>query len=124
MAEALGLSIGQLRFYACHRLAERSPNYVAFTMPKRTGGERLIMAPCRRLKEVQRRDVEFSWAFASLDDAIGAQFPAGPVVDISRQVGVDEVRRVLGEFFAPRVRSDGSVIMDVVFRVVVARPRG
>jgi hypothetical protein len=55
VAEALGLSIGQLRFYACHRVAERFPNYVAFTMPKRSGGERLIMAPCRRLKEVQRR---------------------------------------------------------------------
>jgi hypothetical protein len=58
VAEALGLSLGQLRFYACHRQAERFLNYVAFTMPKRSGGERLIMAPRRRLKEVLRRLVD------------------------------------------------------------------
>ena len=76
-----------------------------------------------RLDEIDGRDVEFAWTFRDLDDAVGAQLPAGPVVDISRQVGVDEVRRALSEFFAPRVRPDGSVLMNVIFRCVVARPR-
>src|SRR5262249_37185082 len=44
IAEALGVAMNEFRFYAIHRRAERFPHYVAFTMPKRTGGERLIMA--------------------------------------------------------------------------------
>jgi hypothetical protein len=55
LAEALKISRNELRFYAIHRRAERYPHYVAFTLPKRGGGERLIMAPKRRLKEIQRR---------------------------------------------------------------------
>jgi hypothetical protein len=55
LAKALQISPNELRFYAIHRRAERFSQYVAFTMPKRHGGERLIMAPKRRLKELQRR---------------------------------------------------------------------
>jgi hypothetical protein len=55
LARALGVSLNELRFYAIHRRAERYLQYVAFTMPKKNGGERLIMAPKRRLKELQRR---------------------------------------------------------------------
>jgi SAM-dependent methyltransferase len=39
------------------------------------------------LEEIERRDIKFSWTFSDLDEAVGAQLPAGPVVDISRQVG-------------------------------------
>jgi hypothetical protein len=55
VAEALGVALNELRFYASHRRAERFPHYVAFTLPKRTGGERLIMAPKTKLKALQRR---------------------------------------------------------------------
>jgi retron-type reverse transcriptase len=55
LAEALQISLNELRFYAIHRRAERYPHYVAFTLPKRSGGQRLIMAPKRRLKDIQRR---------------------------------------------------------------------
>src|SRR5262249_32528350 len=55
VAKALEVSLNELRFYAIRRRAERYPQYVAFSMPKRGGGERLIMAPKRRLKELQRR---------------------------------------------------------------------
>ena len=41
------------------------------------------------LDEIERRNVEFSWTFRDLDNAVDAQLAAGPVVDISRQVGVD-----------------------------------
>jgi hypothetical protein len=55
VAEALDVSLKEFRFFAIHRRAERYPHYVAFTLPKRNGGERLIMAPKRKLKALQRR---------------------------------------------------------------------
>ena len=102
--------------------AGRTPHQTSLTLT--ADAQRGAAMTKAGLDEVKRRDVEFSWTFVDLDDAVRAQLPAGPVVDISRQVGGDEVRRVLGEFFAPRVRSDGSVLMNVVFRCVVARRRG
>jgi hypothetical protein len=55
VAKGLGISVKELRFYAIHRRAERFPHYVSFHMAKRTGGQRLIMAPKRRLKELLRK---------------------------------------------------------------------
>ena len=55
LAAALGLGLGQLRHFSIHRERERHPHYVAFARPKRGGGERIILAPKRRLKAVQRR---------------------------------------------------------------------
>ena len=58
VANALGLAPGQLRHFSIHREKERAPHYVTFAIRKRSGGERLIMAPKRRLKAVQRRLLE------------------------------------------------------------------
>ena len=55
VAAALGLSLGQLRHFSIHRQKDRVAHYVTFTRPKRSGGERTIMAPKRRLKGIQRR---------------------------------------------------------------------
>jgi hypothetical protein len=55
LAGALGLTVKQLRFFAIHREAERILHYVTFSIPKRSGGRRLILAPKRRLKALQRR---------------------------------------------------------------------
>ena len=55
IAKALGLAPGQLRHFSIHREKERAPHYVTFAIPKRSGGERLIMAPKRRLKAIQRQ---------------------------------------------------------------------
>jgi hypothetical protein len=55
LAAALELSPGALRHYSIHRERERALHYVCFRIPKRGGGERLIMAPKRRLKAIQRR---------------------------------------------------------------------
>jgi ubiquinone/menaquinone biosynthesis C-methylase UbiE len=101
--------------------AERTPHQTSLTLTD--GGQRSAAMATAGLDEIECRDVEFAWTFRDLEDAVAAQLPAGPVVDISRQVGVDEVRRVLSEFFAARVRPDGSVLINVVFRCVVARPR-
>jgi len=55
VAEALGVSLKELWFFATHREREQQPHYVTFAIPKRSGGKRLIMAPKRRLKAIQRR---------------------------------------------------------------------
>jgi hypothetical protein len=55
LAAALSISVGQLHHYSIHRERERASHYVCFAVRKRGGGERLIYAPKRRLKELQRR---------------------------------------------------------------------
>ena len=54
VARALQISEGQLRHYSIHRQRETSPHYVTFALNKRRGGHRLIHAPKRRLKQLQR----------------------------------------------------------------------
>lgn len=55
LAAALGLTPGKLRHFSIHRERERAPHYVMFAIKKRSGGERIIMAPKRRLKAIQRQ---------------------------------------------------------------------
>jgi retron-type reverse transcriptase len=55
IAAALELPLKQLQHYSFHRQRETSPHYVVFAVPKRSGGQRLIYAPKRRLKALQRR---------------------------------------------------------------------
>jgi len=55
VARALGISLKGLWFFAMHRQRERQPHYITFAIPKRSGGKRLIMAPKRRLKAMQRK---------------------------------------------------------------------
>lgn len=54
LAEALGVSIAELRVLAYHRDAASKLNYYRFTIPKRDGTRRAIWAPHRRLKAAQR----------------------------------------------------------------------
>jgi retron-type reverse transcriptase len=58
VAAALGISPKELWFFAIHRERERQPHYITFAIPKRSGGKRLIMAPKRRLKLIQRKLLE------------------------------------------------------------------
>lgn len=58
VAAALGISVKELYFYAIHRERDRFFNYIRFAIPKRGGGHRVIMAPKRRLKALQRRLLE------------------------------------------------------------------
>ena len=55
VANGLGISLKELWFFSIHRERERQPHYVMFAIPKRTGGKRVIMAPKRRLKMIQRK---------------------------------------------------------------------
>jgi len=53
LAEALELSIKELRWLAFHRDAATRIHYQRFTIPKRDGTERAIWAPMPRLKQAQ-----------------------------------------------------------------------
>ncbi len=54
LAEALGLSIPELRWLVFHRDVATSLHYRRFTIPKRDGTERAIWAPMPKLKAAQR----------------------------------------------------------------------
>jgi len=54
LAEAMGLTLPELRWLAFHREAATSIHYTRFTIPKRDGSERAIWAPMPRLKAAQR----------------------------------------------------------------------
>jgi retron-type reverse transcriptase len=53
LAQAMGLSLQELRFLAFDRRVSRISHYRRFAMPKKTGGERIISAPMPRLKRSQ-----------------------------------------------------------------------
>jgi RNA-directed DNA polymerase len=53
LATAMGLKVSELRFLAYHREVSTVSHYRRFKIPKRTGGERVISAPRRRLKAAQ-----------------------------------------------------------------------
>src|SRR5436305_8408543 len=54
LADALGVTIPQLRWLAYHRDAATMIHYRRFTIPKRGGGERPIWAPLPKLKAAQQ----------------------------------------------------------------------
>jgi retron-type reverse transcriptase len=53
LAAALGLTIPQLRWLAFHTEVAARVHYVSFTIPKRSGGVRLLSAPHRKLAVAQ-----------------------------------------------------------------------
>lgn len=55
VAAALGVSAKTLRHFSIHRQKERVAHYITFAVPKRNGGERLILAPKAKLKALQRK---------------------------------------------------------------------
>jgi RNA-directed DNA polymerase len=53
LAEAMSVTVGELRFLSFNRQVSRINHYMRFSIPKKTGGERKISAPMRRLKGAQ-----------------------------------------------------------------------
>ncbi len=72
-------------------------------------------------ESVATSDIAFGIEFETVDDAVAAQLPAGPVVAAVRNSGRSTVEAALRSFFAPRSRADGTVHMDVIFRCHLAR---
>ncbi|MCA9673015.1 MAG: RNA-directed DNA polymerase [Myxococcales bacterium] len=54
LADALHLSVPRLRWLTFHREVDSGSHYVRWTIPKRSGGTRLISSPKRDLKDAQR----------------------------------------------------------------------
>ncbi|WP_422929578.1 reverse transcriptase family protein [Singulisphaera sp. PoT] len=54
LAEALGMTVAELRWLTYHRDVASMIHYARFTIPKRDGSERAIWAPMPKLKEAQR----------------------------------------------------------------------
>ena len=54
IAEAMGITINQLRFLSFSRRVATVSHYVRFKIPKKTGGVRSISAPLPRLKQAQQ----------------------------------------------------------------------
>jgi retron-type reverse transcriptase len=50
----MGLTVNELRFLSFQRKVSKVHHYARFSMPKKSGGERLISAPMPRLKKAQR----------------------------------------------------------------------
>jgi retron-type reverse transcriptase len=55
VAAWLGLPLARLRWFTHDRAADTTWHYVRYTVPKRSGGRRVILAPKRELKSLQRR---------------------------------------------------------------------
>lgn len=53
LARAMGISINELRFLCFQREVSTISHYQRFTIPKKSGGERIISAPMPRLKRAQ-----------------------------------------------------------------------
>jgi RNA-directed DNA polymerase len=68
LAAWLGIPLPRLRWYTHDRAADTTWHYVRYTIPKRGGGERVILAPKRELKRLQRK---------VLDDLL-ARVPVAP----------------------------------------------
>ena len=53
VAQALGVTLAQLRWLCFHSEAVEKPHYATFKVPKRSGGERLLSAPMPHLARAQ-----------------------------------------------------------------------
>jgi retron-type reverse transcriptase len=101
LAQALGLTLSQLRFLAYDREVSTVTQYRHFKIPKRCGGERTISAPRKRLKAAQR------WILESLleklpvsEHAHGFRKARSIVSNACPHVGADVVVNVdLRDFF-------------------------
>ena len=70
VATALKLNIPQLKWLAFHSEVVRKTHYVRFAVKKRSGGERVLSAPHKRLKAIQR------WILAEVLNKVPLEDPA------------------------------------------------
>lgn len=70
VARSLGLTISKLRWLCFHSEAAEKTHYAAFSVPKRSGGRRLIAAPMPELAAAQR------WILREILDKVSVEAPA------------------------------------------------
>lgn len=101
LAGAMGVTVNELRFLAFARGTSKVTHYVQFTIPKRSGGDRLISAPMARLKRAQHWILEHllerQWVH---DAAHGFRADRSIVSNARPHVGADVVINLdLKDFF-------------------------
>jgi len=101
LASAMGITVNELRFLAFARSTSKVTHYVQFTLPKRSGGERLISAPMERLKRAQHWILEQLLANQWLHDAAhGFRAERSIVTNAQPHVGAEVVINLdLKDFF-------------------------
>lgn len=110
LAQALGLSIPELRWLCFHAEAPQKTHYVYFEIAKRSGGTRLLAAPHRRLAAAQRWVLDHVLARLEVTPHAHGFVPGRSTISNARlHVGRDIVVNLdLAEFFPtiafPRVR--------------------
>lgn len=101
LAQAMGITVGELRFLAFARKTSTTTHYKRFMLPKKTGGQRLISAPMPRLKRAQE------WILGNIlekvqlhDAAHGFRRGRSIVTNAQPHVGADVVVNLdLKDFF-------------------------
>lgn len=101
LAEAIGISLGELRFLTYDRPLSRVSHYQRFAIPKKAGGERLISAPMPRLKRAQYWVLDNLLAKAPVHAAAHGFVPGRSILTNAREhVGRDVVVNLdLKDFF-------------------------
>lgn len=101
LADAMGIALGELRFLAFNRKVASVNHYQRFTIPKKSGGERLISAPMPRLKRAQYWVLDNILAQVPLHDAAHGFAPERSILTNARNhVGRDVVINLdLKDFF-------------------------
>ena len=87
IADAMGISVGKLRFLAFDRKISTVSHYIRFKMPKKTGGERMISAPMPSLKQVQHWILENILQLEVHDAAHGFRRDRSIVTNATPHVG-------------------------------------
>ena len=101
LAEAMGIALPELRFLAYDRALARVSHYRRFTIPKKTGGERLISAPMPRLKRAQYFVLDAILAHVPVHEAAHGFVPGRSILtNAGAHVGRDVVVNLdLKDFF-------------------------
>lgn len=104
LAEALGLTISELRWLAYHDEAITRSHYVYFKIPKRSGGMRQLAAPHRKLAAAQRWILDTILRPLPVEDVAHGFVPGRSVVtNASPHVGQDIVLNFDLEDFFPTI---------------------
>jgi RNA-directed DNA polymerase len=84
LAEALGLSIPNLRWLAYHTEVAQRIHYIQFSIPKRSGGTRILSTPHRMLATAQRWVFDNILMRLSAESAAHGFLPARSIVTNAR----------------------------------------
>jgi RNA-directed DNA polymerase len=104
VAAAIGIAPEELAWLTYHQGAAAVDHYHRFTIPKRTGGERVISSPKRRLRVAQRWLLDAILARLEPHEAATAFRPGHSIVDNAAQhSGKAVVVRVDLEAFFPSI---------------------